>query len=149
MIPLTTIRKYSLFLALFLTLLVLTTLVCNFECASGMVMHSDRPDSPHDEHAKEISTKAHHLLTKNVAFEISPEDSCCANGMTKFFAAISLSTETLIVEVAANATPLFNIVTPVSLISINTTFSAGVAHPQFLYSNRGTYKRILLNSFQI
>jgi hypothetical protein len=69
--------------------------------------------------------------------------------MAKFFGALSLSTETLIVEVAANATPLFNIVTPVSLININTTSSASVAHPQFLYNSVGTYKRVLLNSFQI
>jgi hypothetical protein len=55
----------------------------------------------------------------------------------------------LIVEVAANAAPLFNIVTSFSLININTTFSARVEHPQFLYSNEGTYKRVLLNSFQI
>jgi hypothetical protein len=148
MIPLTTIRKYSLFLSLFFTLSVLTTIVCNFACASGMVMHSDHPDS-HCKHTKEIQAKAHHLLTKNIFFEIAPKDSCCAYEMTRFFAALSLSTETLIVEVAANATPLFNIVTSFSLNSINTTFSASVAHPQFLYSNEGTYKRVLLNSFQI
>ena len=148
MTPLTTIRKYSLFLSLFFTLSVSTTIVCNFVCTSGMVMHSDRPDS-HCKHTKEISAKVHHWLTKNVAFEIAPEDCCCADGMTKLFAALSLSTETLIVEVAANAAPLFNIVTPVSLININTTFSASVAHPQFLYNNEGTYKRVLLNSFQI
>lgn len=149
MIPLTTIRKYSLFLSLFFTLSVLTTIVCNFVCTSGMVMHSDRPDS-HCKHTKEISAKAkNHLHTKSVVFEIAPEDSCCAYEMTKFFAALSLSTETLIVEVAANAAHLFNIVTSFSLININTTFFASVEHPQFLYSNEGTYKRVLLNSFQI
>lgn len=148
MIHLTTIRKYSLFLGLFSALSVLATIVCNFVCTSAMVMHSDHPNS-HCEHTKEISAQAHHLLTKNVVFEIAPEDCCCADGMTKFFTALSLSTETLILEVAANAAPLFNIVTPVSLISINTTFSASVVHPQFLYSNKGTFKRVLLSSFQI
>lgn len=149
MTPLTTIRKYSLFLSLFFTLSVSTTIVCNFVCTSGMVMHSDRPDS-HCKHTKEISAKVHHWLTKNVAFEIAPEDSCCADGMTRFFAALSLGAKTLIVEVAANAYPLFYIVTPVSLINLNTTLlSVGVAHPQFLYVNKGAYKRVLLNSFQI
>lgn len=148
MISLTTIRKYSLSLALFFASSVLATIACNFVCITGMAKHSDRLNS-HCENTKEILTKAHHLFIENVAFEYTPEDCCCADGMTKFFSVLSLSTETLIVEVAANAAPLFDIVTPVSLININTTFSASVAHPQFLNGYKGSYKRVLLNSFQI
>ncbi len=150
MISLTSIRKYSLFLSLFFTLSVLTTIFCNFVCTSGLMLQlqSDRPDS-HCKHSKEISTKAHHWLTKNIAFEIAHEDCCCADGMTEFFTALSISAETPIVEVATNATPLFNVATPVSLINNTTTFSACVTYSQFLYSNKGTCKRVLLNSFQI
>jgi hypothetical protein len=150
MIPLTTIRKYSLFLSLFFALSVLATIVCNVTCNSEVIMQSQsgRPDS-HCKHSKQISTKAHHWLTNNVAFEMANKDCCCADGMTEFFTAPSINAETPIVEVATNAAPLFNVATPVSLINNTTTFSACVTYSQFLYSNKGTYKRVLLNSFQI
>lgn len=135
---------------MFFALSVLATIVCNVACTSEVMMQSqsDRPDS-HCKHSKEISTKVHHWLTKNVAFEMAYEDCCCTDGMTEFFTALSISAETPIVEVATDAAPLFNVATPVSLISNTATFSASVAHSQFLYSNKGTYKRVLLNSFQI
>lgn len=148
MIPLTTIRKYSLFFTLLFITSVLSAVACDFACASGTLLHSDHSDS-HCAHIKERLVKAHQLLTKEVVFEYNHEDPCCKNGMTKFFESLSLSSEPSLIEVSANGVALFYMVTPDSLININTTPIASVTHTQFLYGHKVSYKRVLLNSFQI
>ena len=148
MILLKTIRKYRLFFAILFATLVLSTVVCDFVCDAGMVLYSDYSNS-HFERPKQRLTKAHQLLTKDVACEYNHGDSCYKDGMTKFFESLSLSSEPSLIEVSANGVALFSKVTPDSFININTAPVAGVTHTQFLYGQKVSYKRVLLNSFQI